>query len=217
MPKGAPVGDGAAPATYPASSVTYNPAASGLTAVQVQAALDELAAGYEAPYIDASSMIQRVTNGAAPSSEELATNDINLDYFDFDKDTEEAVQFKLMCPEDWDLGTIKVKFAWKVATTPGTGTVYWGLRAVAVADDGVLDTAFGTPQVVADAHTADTDLFVSAATPAITVGGTPAKGKLIIFEVYRDADNVSDDYDQDARLLGVQIQFGLKKSNATAW
>ena len=64
---------------------------------------------YRTIYIDAGSMVPTVTNGAAAGTEELATNDVMVDYFAFDTATDEKVQFKIVMPEQWDRGTIKAK------------------------------------------------------------------------------------------------------------
>ena len=53
---------------------------------------------YRSIYVDAGSMVPTVTNGAAAGTEELATNDVMVDYFAFDTSTDEKVQFKLVMP-----------------------------------------------------------------------------------------------------------------------
>ena len=52
---------------------------------------------------------------------------------------------------------------------------------------------------------ANGDVHVSAATPAITLGGTPVAGNLCTFKVYRDVAN--DNLAGDARLLAVKLTF----------
>ena len=58
---------------------------------------------------------------------------------------------------------------------------------------------------VADTWIADGDVHVSAATGAITIGGTPAAGQLCQWRVYRDVSE--DDLGVDARLLSVKIIY----------
>ena len=169
--------------------------------------------------IDAASMIPCTTNGALQGTKEYGTNDIDLDYFAFDSGaTEERVQFKLKMPENWDRGTIKAKFDWSSDTGSTAGdTVEWGIKAGALSNDDAIDTALGTPQVVTDTLLANngTDLQVSGATPALTVGGTPALGDMIIFEVYRNTDG-TDDMAEDAFLFGVTLQY-KKTGVVAAW
>jgi hypothetical protein len=50
-------------------------------------------------------------------------------------------------------------------------------------------------------------MHVSAATSAVTIGGTPAANTPIQFTVYRDANAAGDTIANDARLLGVEIIF----------
>ena len=174
---------------------------------------------YATIIIDAASMIPCTTNGALQGTKEYGTNDIDLDYFAFDSGaTEERVQFKLKMPENWDRGTIKAKFDWSSDTGSTAGdTVEWGIKAGALSNDDAIDTALGTPQVVTDTLLANngTDLQVSGATPALTVGGTPALGDMIIFEVYRNTDG-TDDMAEDAFLFGVTLQY-KKTGVVAAW
>jgi hypothetical protein len=173
---------------------------------------------YKTISFNAGGMTPRTTNGPASGTEELTTNDIDLDYFDFDAATEEAVQVAFMMPDDWDLGTVKFKLIWKDATTAGTGSVVWGARAVAVGDDDALDATFGTLQSVTNTYNGTAgDNQSTAATPAMTVGGTPALGDLVIFEFYRRAVNGADTYTQDARLLNVTMQYKTLDTVTAAW
>jgi hypothetical protein len=157
--------------------------------------------------IPAASMKARTTNGAAAGSAESATNKILIETFDFDASTDEFVQFYFPMPKSWNEGTVTAKFIWY--GPGGTGNVVWGIQAVALSDDDVLDTAFGTAQTVTDGVTATTDVMHSAFTSAITIAGTPAERDLVVFQVYRDADNGSDTLASDAKLLAVVLQFTM--------
>jgi len=168
----------------------------------------------------AGAMTPCTTAGAATGTKEYGTNDIDLDYFAFDGGaTEERVQFVVRMPPDWDLGTIKVKFYWSSATGSTAGdTVEWGIKAGALSDSDAIDAALGTAQVISDTLLADNggDMQVSGATPALTVGGTPALGDLVVFEVYRNTDG-TDDMTEDAWLFGVQIQYSKLNTAVAAW
>lgn len=170
-------------------------------------------------YIDASAMIPSTTNGALQGTTEYGTNDIDIDYFAFDAGaTEERVQFKCKMSENWDLGTVKVKFDWTSATNSTAGdTVEWGVKAGALSNNDTIDAALGTAQVITDTLLANngTKLQVTSATPAITIGGTPALGDMIVFEVYRNTDG-TDDMAEDAWLTGITIQY-TKSGSVVAW
>ena len=172
---------------------------------------------YRTIYIDAGAMVSRTTNGAASGTKEYVTNDIMADYFDFDAATDEAVQFKMSMPDEWDRDTIKAKIFWTNGTTAGTGDVVFGVRGGAVSNDDAIDAALGTAQTVADTFIADGDMHITAATAALTIGGTPALGDMLFMEIYRDADNAADTYTQDARLLGIQIQYKESATEPSIW
>lgn len=167
--------------------------------------------------VPAGAMVSRTTNGALSGTKEYTTNKINVDYFDFDASTNEYVQFSMFMPDEWDLSTIKAKVYWTTSDTAGTGNVIWGVQAVAISNDDTLDVAMGTAQTVTDGFLLDSDLHVTSATSAITVGGTPILGDLVVFQVYRDASNGSDTYTQDARLLGVAIQYKELTTEPVIW
>jgi len=172
---------------------------------------------YKTISFNAGGMTPRTTGGAASATFETTTNDITLDGFDFDATTGEAVQVAFMMPDDWDLGTIKCKFIWTDAATAGTGSVVWRARAVAISNDDPLDAAFGTGVQAVDPFIASGDNHTTAATGAITVGGTPALGDLVVFEFIRNTASGSDTYTQDARLLNVTMQYKTLDTTTAAW
>lgn len=162
---------------------------------------------YRTLYIDAGAMVGRTTGGAETGTAESTTNLIMNDFFDFDASTDEFAQFKVMLPDEWDRSTIKVKFFWTDGATAGTGDVVWAIQAGAISDDDAIDTALGTAVTITDTFISTGDMHITDATGALTVGGTPELEDMIYFQVYRDADAGGDTYDQDARLLGVAIQY----------
>lgn len=171
-------------------------------------------------YVDSSKMHPCTTNGAAAlAKNEYGTNDVDLQYFAFDGGaTEERVQFSIVMPEDWDRGTIKAKFYWSSASGSTAGdTVEWGLKANALADSATIDAALGTPQVISDTLLANngTDMQITPATPAITVGGSASLNNLIVFEIYRNTDG-TDDMAEDAWLFGLNIQY-QRNQTVAAW
>lgn len=153
----------------------------------------------------AGSMITRSSNGAVRGLTETSTNKLMYDTVDFNKDTDAFAQFWIPMPKGWDEGTVTAQFVW--ASASGTGNVIWSIQAVAISDDDLLDPAFGTAVSVTDGVTAASDLMQSAFTSAITIAGTPAAEDMVLFQVSRDADNVSDTLSADARLLAVRVKF----------
>jgi hypothetical protein len=150
-------------------------------------------------WIDAASMIPRLTNGPSRGFTEQATNKNNHESLDFDTTTQEFAQFKWRMPKSWDLGTVSFIPVWTAAS--GSGTVVFALQAVAVSNDDPLDVAFGTEQTSTDTLLAANDSHEGPESAAITIAGTPVAGDLVTFQTKR---NVADDtLGVDAKLLGI--------------
>ena len=170
-------------------------------------------AQYKSFYVPANSMTPRTTNGASATTTEHATNDIMIDSLDFDGTTSEGAQFTYMMPDDWDLGAVKMKFAF--TTTSTGGNVIFLLAGGALTDSDAIDTALGTAAGAAMTPATANDINLSAASAAITIAGTPALGDLCIFEVTRDP--ATDTYAGDAQLVGVHIQYKTLGTVTAIW
>lgn len=172
---------------------------------------------YDNAWIDAAAFVPRTTNGAAAATEEYATNDINIDYYLFDSVTEEGIQAKIKLPDDWDGGTIKAKIYWDAAAGASPADlVSWGIRARAYIDDDAIDAALGTQQVTDDVVIAVGDNHTTPATAAITIGGSIAIDSLIILQIVRNVSG-NDNMTEDAKFLGVDIQFRRLPDTAAQW
>jgi hypothetical protein len=159
-------------------------------------------------WIPASAWIPKSTAGCGVDSRETTTHDQCFDELLFDPGTDEFAQALVIMPSNYNNGTITARFYWTASSAgDGTDDVVWGISGLAYANDDALDTATGTAQTVTDSLLATNDMHVSAATSAVTIGGTPAANKPIQFTLYRDADAGADTYGGDARLLGVEIIF----------
>jgi len=176
---------------------------------------------YKTIYVDAGSMVPTGgADGAESETQELATNDVMYDFLAFDTSQDEFAQFKLVMPEQWDAGTIRAKFYW-TPTNTNTGDVAWFIQARAHAQDGAMDQAFGTAVSV---HTADdvgngtaNQLHITNSTTDMTVAtsGSLGEGQMVMFQVYRDVS--ADNYDADARLLGVSLQYRESATASAVW
>lgn len=157
-------------------------------------------------FISAAGMWPRVTGGcAALVRSEIATSLANIQSLDFDAATDEFAQVQFALPRSWNNGTITVVFYWTASS--GTGNVVWTVAGGAYSDDDALTVALGTAQSVTDGLTATNDLMSSSATSAMTLAGTPADADFIFIQVSRDADNGSDTFSADAKLLGISIRL----------
>ena len=169
-------------------------------------------------WIDAGSFAPRTTNGAASQTEEYATNDVIADQYLFDGATEEGIQTKISMPDDWDLGTIKAKFYWDAASgASASDGVTWGLSATAKANSDAIDAAFAASIDTDDVMITVGDVHISAASGAVTVDNTAVLGDLTWFEVTRVVDDAQDDMTEDAKFLGVMIQYKKLNIEAAAW
>jgi hypothetical protein len=163
--------------------------------------------GVQSMPVLAASMTPRTTSGPASGSTESATNKVMARTLDFDQAADEFAQFMFPMPKSWNEGTVTAQFLWKADSGTAAQSVVWAIQAVALSDDDAIDAAFGTAQSVTDAVTALGDLMQSAFTSALTIAGTPAEGDLVVFQVFRDADNVADTLAADARLIGIRLNF----------
>jgi hypothetical protein len=192
-------------------------AAIGSTAVTTANQLGGVAAasyakvGRQTVWIPAGAMVSRLTNGPAAGFTETATNKVMLASLDFNQSTAQYAQFQVRMPKSWNEGTVAAVFAWTAAS--GSGNVVWGIQGMAQRDDGLLDTAFGTPQLVTDTLIATTDLHTSSETSACTISNSPAAEDWVVFQVYRDAASGSDTLTADARLLGVTLYYTTDGQN----
>jgi hypothetical protein len=170
-------------------------------------------------YIPASYMISNATLGATFSVEErFSPTNAMEDVYLFDDSTTNWVQFEHAFPENWDLGALKAKFVWSTTNGAASQTNVWSIDAVAMSHDDPLGAGWGTAQTVASAVSAANDLLVSAATAALTVGGSPASGDLVRFRVRRLGGSADDAMSNaQARLKGIKIQFGRAGIGETAW
>jgi len=165
-------------------------------------------AGIDTIWIPAAAMRPTVSNGCAALTEvETTSGRPDMQVLDFDTSADEHAQFQISMPKSWNEGTITAQFYWTTTATDTDG-VSWGIQGVCVSDNDTIDVAYGTAIVVDDAALgAAEDLCVSAATAAITLGGSPAAGDLAFFRVFRDVSDSNDDMGEDARLIGVKIFF----------
>lgn len=170
-----------------------------------------LVSGSQTIYQPARGMIARTTSGAAAGSVETSSNKVMLASFDFDAAADEFVQFDVWMPKSWNEGTVTAVFSWTAAS--GSGDVIWGIQGLARSNDDALDTAFGTAATVTDTLITALDEHHTSATSAITIGGTPAEGDRVTFQVYRDADAGGDTLAVDAMLLGVKIVYTTNARN----
>jgi hypothetical protein len=162
--------------------------------------------GKQTMWIPAGAMYPNTTAGCAALAQVELSNGPEIKVLDFDASSDEHAQFTVAFPKLWNEGTVTFQAFWTVTGT-NTGTVAWGLSAVAFADNGDQNTAFGTNVVAtAKAHSGTSnDLDVSAESGAVTIAGSPGVDELCYFQIMRDVS--ADDQSGDARLLGIKLFY----------
>lgn len=195
-----------------ASGTDYAPATSGSSVLKgngsggfSSAAATDLGAGTHTIYVPAAAMLSRTTNGAASGTVETTTNKVMIRTLDFDTTTQEFAQFSIRMPKSWNESTVTASFTWSHASTTTNFGVVWALEAVAISDADALDAAFGTAQQVADTGGTTNTAYITSATSAITIAGTPQAEDWVVFQVKRVPSDGSDTMAVDARLHGVTV------------
>ena len=169
-------------------------------------------AGKETIWVPAVAMYPNSTNGCADLAQTELSNGPEIKTLDFDKDSDEFAQFAVAFPKSWNEGTVTFQ-AFFTANTTNTGTTAWGLAGVALADDGALNTAFGTTVVATAKAMSGTanDLAVTAESGAVTIAGSPSTDEYVFFQIQRDVS--ADGLTADSKLLGIKLFFTTDAKN----
>ena len=169
-------------------------------------------AGKESIWVPAFAMYPNSTNGCAGIAQTELGNGPELKSLDFDKDSDEFAQFAVAFPKSWNESTITYQ-AFFTANSTNTGDVVWTLAGTALADNGSLNTAFGTAvATTGKAHSGTAnDLDVSAESGAVTIAGSPSTDEFVFFEIKRDVSE--DSLSADAKLLGIKLLFTTDAKN----
>jgi hypothetical protein len=159
-------------------------------------------------WIPAAQWIPRTTNGCGIDSREQATGNINTDELLFDLGAIEFAQAMVVMPSNYNNGTVTARFYWTASAGTAQQAVIWAIRGRAFGDNVALGQTYASGGTgILDAYFAANQMHVSDPTAAVTIAGTPAANKAVIFEVFRDASNINDSLQADARLLGVEISY----------
>lgn len=198
------VGTGAG--TYQEETGATARASLGLT-IGTDVAAATVGQGQHTIWAGSGAFVRPTTNGAAYSTEELATNDIGIAYYAFDASTEEAIYLLWQAPKSYDGGTIIAQPIWKHPATTTNFGVVWGISGRAYANDDALDQAMGTEQTSTDTGGTTADCYIAPESSAVTMAGSPAGEQLIIIKIARKVADGSDTLAVDAHLLGVKIHY----------
>jgi len=170
-------------------------------------------AGTETIWVPAVAMYGSTTNPADAQQVETTALRPDLKVLDYDASTSEFAQFAVTFPKSWNGGTVTFIPTWSPSNTD-TGNCIWSLSGLSVAEGETADTAFSGAQTSTDAGIGTVeDIQMGPVSSAITIAGTIADGNQVFFQLERDADNGSDTFTGDARLLGIQLFYTTDAAN----
>ena len=160
-------------------------------------------------------MYATTTNGCADIDQtELTAGQPELKTLDFDPSSDKNAQFTIAFPKAWDPSQLIMYQVFWTANSTNTGNCIWNLKGVGIADNDAIDTAFGTAVAITDAHSGTAnDLNVTAQSGSVTIAGSPAADEDVFFNISRDANDGSDTFTGDAKLLGIKIFFATNLPN----
>lgn len=161
--------------------------------------------------------VQPSTTGGCAAVATVATsaNQPDIRFLAFDATTAEYAQCPIRMPKNWDEGTVTAKFIWSHPSTTTNFGVRWGIQGVAGGNGEAIAAAFGTAQEVTDTGGTTDVRYVSDATSAVTIAGTPAADDVVTFRIYRDPANGGDNMAVDARLEGVVLFYNTNTLDET--
>jgi hypothetical protein len=156
--------------------------------------------------VSSTSMLPTSANGSANLSQVAGgANTPDIITLNFANAVDSSAQFSMSMPKSWNEGTVTAQFVWSQASNAANCSVVWALQAVAMRGNSAIATTYGTAQsVVSNGGVADT-IYVSGATPAITIGNTPQAEDFVVFRARRVGSNVNDNLAQNARLHGLRL------------
>jgi hypothetical protein len=162
--------------------------------------------GKHSVYIDSMSMRAQVTDGAVIQPQAAgAAGQPDHWYFEFDQTTQQYLQFRMRMPESWDEGALTYRVVWQhAATTTNFGFVAQ-LQAVAFSNDDALAANFGTAVNVTDTGGTTADVYITDESAAVTVGGSPQTGDLVVFRLSRLVSDGGDTLDAKVRPIGLVL------------
>lgn len=168
--------------------------------------------GKETIWIPAAAMTPRLSAGPTFAQIETATNRINLKVLEFPESGTTYAQFHVCMPKSYDGGTVTARFHWTFSSGSG-GNIFWQVRGVALRNGVALDTAWGTPRGIAQTLGTAGALHITAETPVITIGNSPAPRDLVVFEFLRNPAHANDTTTVTGQLIGVEIIYNTVRRN----
>lgn len=168
---------------------------------------DGSAVGSTAPTV--MTLFPATGDGTATSSSVTTAAPSKMKCLSFDPSTEQYWTWQFEMPDSYSSG-ITCKMHW--TNSSGSSSyrdVKWNAKAFCIADNGDVAGTYGTAQTVTDSTNGSSVTYLQTVSfgSAIVPGGTPAAGKLCVFNITRDATDVADDHPNAALLTSVELTF----------
>lgn len=148
------------------------------------------------------------TPATGPTAAAMSTNKNAFYYLAFAAGSATYADWAVVMPANYGGGTVTAKpFFYAPSGTMTNGlTVIFNTAAVSYGNSETLDAAMGTGQTSTYTLATDVanDLLIGPTSAAITIGGTPAAGELVIFRVNRSA---ADTFASAVNLIGLKIFY----------
>lgn len=153
-------------------------------------------------YLKARDFYPRLTSGAVTGMFETPTYKINYPTLDFDQSITKYAQTDVVLPID--CSQFRAQFIWTAPS--GAGNVRWGIKNLVMDDWEPLDVSMSSAQYVVDSKFSTSGTHKTSFTSGFIPGGIGEIENLAVkLEVFRDASNVLDTLNADAKLLGVLL------------
>lgn len=151
------------------------------------------------------------TSVSSAAATDLGANDASHLKWSFSATAANYVNFSMVMPKGWDVGTLTARFFWE---GEASGNVEWHIIGAAISDGDSLETSFGTAATAVDTHQATSVMVISPESGALTIGGSPAARDFVLFQVYRDgtAGNTDDTMADVAYLYGCELIYTTSSS-----
>lgn len=175
--------------------------------------------GKQAIYVDALGIVPDVSFPCdSPTAITMTAGNPLLTGLGFSGTIDQAAQWKIVLPKQWNGGTIKYRVRW-TSPTAGAGDVNFLFKAAAHSDGDSIESAWGTAVGVVDTFQSAKVLHTSPMSSDVTIGGSPADGDSIVFYLSRFATGASDTKAEKVYVIGVEIFINLDTVNddGTAW
>jgi len=167
-------------------------------------------------WFGAEAMTPAITAGCnAIAQREIAAANININYLAFPDGVDSEAQFSFRFPQNWNAGTVTAIAHW-TTELPSASAETWQIEfsGTSHGNDEAIATAFGTVQNLADTFLAVDDLHITAATSAMTIGGSPSAGHLVTFKLQRDVSD-TDTMAGAVQLIGIILEYTITKTAST--